>query len=181
MSKKRAFVRYTKSGEIVPGSLIITTNGGYPDKSSLWQEVNVDKCCDNNDGGGCECIGPITFATPIPIDFESEIGLGTNIVINIYCNPLPGTFQFPESTGISSYISRELSIPVDTPLTSAQELVDLINTAFVNDGITAVASISENLIYLTVNNTNLLSNYCKNGEGSFTVNLGTIALPNPEN
>jgi hypothetical protein len=47
MSKKRAFVRYTKSGEIVPGSLIITTNGGYPDKSSLWQEVTVDQCCDD--------------------------------------------------------------------------------------------------------------------------------------
>jgi len=45
MAKKRAFVRYTKSGEIVPGSLIITTNGGYPDKSSLWQEVSADKCC----------------------------------------------------------------------------------------------------------------------------------------
>lgn len=45
MPKKRAFVRYTKSGEIVPGSLIVTTNGGYPDKTSLWQEVSVDKCC----------------------------------------------------------------------------------------------------------------------------------------
>ena len=53
MSKKRAFVRYTKSGEIVPGSLIITTNGGYPDKSSLWHEVTVDKCC-GDIGGGCE-------------------------------------------------------------------------------------------------------------------------------
>ena len=51
MSKKRAFVRYTKSGEIVPGSLIITTNGGYPDKSSLWQEVSAYKCCD--DSGNC--------------------------------------------------------------------------------------------------------------------------------
>jgi hypothetical protein len=45
MSKKRAFVRYTKSGEIVPGSLVITTSGGYPDKTSLWQEVKVDLCC----------------------------------------------------------------------------------------------------------------------------------------
>jgi len=47
MSKKRAFVRYTKSGKIVPGSLIITTNGGYPDKSSLWKEVNTDLCCND--------------------------------------------------------------------------------------------------------------------------------------
>lgn len=50
MSKKRAFVRYTKSGEIVPGSLIITTNGGYPDKSSIWKEIQTNECCDG--GGG---------------------------------------------------------------------------------------------------------------------------------
>ena len=39
MSKKRAFVRYNKKGALAPGSLIVTTNGGYPDKSSLWREV----------------------------------------------------------------------------------------------------------------------------------------------
>lgn len=67
MPKKRAFVRYTKSGEIVPGSLIITTNGGYPDKSSLWKEVTVDQCCDggsNNKGPTITpielCAGPLT-------------------------------------------------------------------------------------------------------------------------
>ncbi len=52
MAKKRAFVRYTKSGDIVPGSLVVTTNGGYPDKSSLWEEVTVSKCCP--DVCGCE-------------------------------------------------------------------------------------------------------------------------------
>lgn len=65
MSKKRAFVRYTKSGEIVPGSLIVTTNGGYPDKSSLWQEVTVDQCCDSDN-----CI-PSLF-TPIELCYGSD-------------------------------------------------------------------------------------------------------------
>ena len=39
MAKKRAFVRYNKKGALAPGSLIVTTTGGYPDKSSLWKEV----------------------------------------------------------------------------------------------------------------------------------------------
>ena len=41
MTKKRAFVRYTKSGKIVPGSLILTS-GSYPDKPALWKEVSTD-------------------------------------------------------------------------------------------------------------------------------------------
>lgn len=41
MAKKRAFARYTKKGQLVPGSLVVTTKGGYPDKTSLWKEVPV--------------------------------------------------------------------------------------------------------------------------------------------
>ena len=56
MSKKRAFVKYTKSGELIPGSLIITTKGGYP-KDGIYKEVDVDLCCDPV----CpECPPPIT-------------------------------------------------------------------------------------------------------------------------
>ena len=44
MSKKRAFVRYTKAGEVVPGSLILT-NGSYPNGPALWEEVPADLCC----------------------------------------------------------------------------------------------------------------------------------------
>lgn len=43
-AKKRAFVRYTKSGKIIPGSLIITTKGGWPG-SGLYAEVPIDLCC----------------------------------------------------------------------------------------------------------------------------------------
>jgi hypothetical protein len=48
MSKKRAFVRYSKNGKLVPGSLIVT-QGTHPDKPSTWKEVPYDICC----GGGC--------------------------------------------------------------------------------------------------------------------------------
>ena len=47
MSKKRAFVRYTKAGKIVPGSLILT-NGTYPESPSIWKEVSADLCCNND-------------------------------------------------------------------------------------------------------------------------------------
>lgn len=44
MAKKRAFVKYTKQGKIIPGSLIVTTSGGYP-INGLYQEVPADLCC----------------------------------------------------------------------------------------------------------------------------------------
>jgi hypothetical protein len=44
MSKKRAFVRYSKQGKIVPGSLILTA-GSYPNGPSTWKEVSADLCC----------------------------------------------------------------------------------------------------------------------------------------
>jgi len=46
MAKKRAFVRYTKAGKIVPGSLVLT-NGSYPSGPSTWKEVPSDLCCNS--------------------------------------------------------------------------------------------------------------------------------------
>lgn len=46
MSKKRAFVRYSKNGKIVPGSLVLTA-GSYPNGPSTWKEVSADLCCNN--------------------------------------------------------------------------------------------------------------------------------------
>jgi hypothetical protein len=47
MGKKRAFVRYSKQGKVVPGSLILTA-GSYPQGPSLWKEVPADLCCANH-------------------------------------------------------------------------------------------------------------------------------------
>jgi hypothetical protein len=44
MAKKRAFVRYSKQGKIVPGSLILTA-GSHPNGPSTWKEVPADLCC----------------------------------------------------------------------------------------------------------------------------------------
>jgi hypothetical protein len=43
--KKRAFVRYSKQGKIVPGSLILTS-GSFPQGPSTWKEVPADLCCE---------------------------------------------------------------------------------------------------------------------------------------
>lgn len=47
MSKKRAFVKYTKQGRLIPGSLIVTTKGGYP-VDGLYTEVPTNICCDTD-------------------------------------------------------------------------------------------------------------------------------------
>jgi hypothetical protein len=44
--KKRAYVKYTKSGEIIPGSLIIGTKGGFP-KDGIYIDVPTTLCCDS--------------------------------------------------------------------------------------------------------------------------------------
>lgn len=60
MAKKRAFVKYTKQGKIVPGSLVLTS-GTYPDGPALWQEVPTDLCCETS------AVFPVTTTTTIPV------------------------------------------------------------------------------------------------------------------
>jgi hypothetical protein len=67
MAKKRAFVRYSKQGKIVPGSLILT-GGSYPQGPATWNEVPVDLCCNRIDGGYTCCIAIQAVA-------DSETGL----------------------------------------------------------------------------------------------------------
>lgn len=43
--KERVFVRYTKKGRVVPGSMIVT-QGTYP-KDGTYKEVMPDLCCSN--------------------------------------------------------------------------------------------------------------------------------------
>jgi len=74
MAKKRAFVKYTKQGKLIPGSLIVTTSGGYP-TNGLYYEVPVDLCCPtepvvslykfdtSTTGLGGKCVGKGTAIT----------------------------------------------------------------------------------------------------------------------
>jgi hypothetical protein len=118
MSKKRAFVRYTKSGKIVPGSLIITTNGGYPDKSSLWQEVTVDKCCPDS-GGECE---------QFTIDFFINLD---EVVFPI----IAYQFAFGGPDCSNSLFSRvDLNIDSNVVINDENELLNSLNLVAANYG-----------------------------------------------
>lgn len=69
MAKKRAFVRYSKNGKIVPGSLILTA-GSFPQGSSTWNEVPADLCCDN----------------PIAITYEVDDAAIALVAMILKCN-----------------------------------------------------------------------------------------------
>lgn len=112
MPKKRAFVRYTKSGEIVPGSLIVTTNGGYPDKTSLWQEVTVDKCCDSSQE---EC-------TRYTIDFTENLDTTVSFPTTSYTLRVGVYFC---NTPTEAQLVIEGSSPV--PINTLEELITFLN------------------------------------------------------
>ena len=42
--KTKAFVKYTKLGKLIPGSLIIRPNG-VPPTDGIYKEVQTDLCC----------------------------------------------------------------------------------------------------------------------------------------
>ena len=63
--KKRAFVRYSKQGKIVPGSLIIT-NGSYPNGPSTWDEIPVDLCCETTTSTTTTTTSTTTTTTVAP-------------------------------------------------------------------------------------------------------------------
>jgi hypothetical protein len=81
MARKRAFVRYSKNGKIVPGSLIVTA-GSFPQGSSTWNEVPADLCCDN----------------PITITYEVDDAAIALVSIRIICNGVIVNTAFSSAT-----------------------------------------------------------------------------------
>ena len=83
--KKRAFVRYSKQGKIVPGSLILTS-GSFPKGPSTWNEVPADLCCET------PCIEPLIMEV-IPNGGFYEFGFRVNIG-----NTVKGTIDWGDGT-----------------------------------------------------------------------------------
>jgi hypothetical protein len=160
MSKKRAFVRYTKSGEIVPGSLIITTNGGYPDKSSLWKEVTVDQCCEN--GGECN-LPPVTLTAS---GFTADTGCTPAILF--YCNE-------DQLITAASYSFACTLLP--TPINMIAFYNQIVVPCFSWMG---TWSIDGEVVTLEMNG-NLAKLMCPDGALTMIATTGCPALPNPEN
>ena len=95
MVKKRAFIRYTQFGELVPGSLIITTNGGYP-INGLYTEVPTNICCDTDTPGIITSVpkgwvrytksGEIVPGSLIVGNSYPKNGIWKEVYINICCS-----------------------------------------------------------------------------------------------
>ena len=88
--KKKAFVRYSKNGKIVPGSLILT-GGSFPQGPSTWNEVPADLCCDL-------------------ITLTYDIGEGTtlnDVTLRLLCNGTQINYLYTpsDSTTIGSLIT----------------------------------------------------------------------------
>lgn len=101
--KQRAFVRYTKSGKIVPGSMIVTA-GSYPTGPALWAELSFDLCCDDPEFTTTSRVkgfvrytkkGKIIPGTLI-LDgkYPQDGGLWRDVTINLCCNPQPALRDF---------------------------------------------------------------------------------------
>ena len=87
--KKRAFVRYSKQGKIVPGSLILTS-GSFPNGPSTWNEVPADLCCD---------LTTLTFDMP-----DTSIN---DVTLRLFCNGVRIHYLYTpsDSTTIGSLIT----------------------------------------------------------------------------
>ena len=122
MPKKRGFVRYTKKGKLVPGSLVVTTSGGYPDKSSLWKEVDYDLCCG---GGGCTPRVYDPFVT-----FEAQENLFTTEFAQVQMywtcsNMLPGI-----NSTTSLYTLNTPTAPSNFSFSNWDDFINFLNTHF---------------------------------------------------
>ena len=100
---KRAFVKYTKSGKLIPGSLIVTTQGGYP-VDGLYREVITDLCC-----------GGITTLT-------SEIRNASF--------PCTGYFQLEMGCKLGAHGDSNINVYVPGTFTSVSDIVTILNTYY---------------------------------------------------
>lgn len=123
--KKRAFVRYSKNGKVVPGSLILT-GGSYPQGSSTWKEVPADLCAgpiiDSADAG---------LLAPFPWTSYVDIVVYCNETNQYIYSSLPDTLE-PQSiehlvqilnTYASSYGTFKLSASGDSILLNVSQSV----------------------------------------------------------
>ena len=144
----KAYSRFDGTGRIVPGSLVLRRN---KPKVGNWVEVQAYECC--NPPSDCP-VGPFTFTL-----FEVPEDFGTGSYLRLFFNCLT-VFPPIGSTGTIGYVVGQLPSSVTSPTIS--EVVDLINTTFAGQGITA--QLVEGVLQVTVSNTDYISGGCT---GSF--------------
>ena len=116
--KKRAFVRYSKQGKVVPGSLILT-GGSYPQGSSTWKEVPADLCA-----------GPILNSADA--GSLATFPWTSYVDLVIYCN------------GSNQYIYT--SLPDNLEPQTIEHLVQILNTYASSYGVFSLAPGGESIL-----------------------------------
>lgn len=119
MAKKRAFVKYTKKGKIIPGSLIVTTSGGHP-VDGVYKEVPEDLCCGG--GGDCTPLEAIGVAEITQEDLFSTTYNGLSVILT--CRNIIPEYNFSATTFINN-----ITLPIYT-LTTWEDVVNVLNTNF---------------------------------------------------
>lgn len=149
MAKKRAFVRYSKNGKLVPGSLIVT-QGTHPDKPSTWKEVPYDICC----GGGT--IQLPVYSPPLPLDpivFPDGVAA---VFLYIQCS---------DQTNTEGVFYRSLTSPSGITLVTFSDVIDFLNTYFNYPGFTWVQTGPSTLEVII--DKNFLVGNCQNPDNLF--------------
>lgn len=141
MPKKRAFVRYSKQGKIVPGSLILTS-GSYPNGPSKWNEVPADLCCD----GGCISGTTNLLIEELTFDEDSPAAVG----LRILCENSP-----------FNQVTTLYTVSYSGPAPNTPEIViDILNDNFSSLG--TFTLLSPTSASLQINNSYLPTGVCSN-------------------
>jgi hypothetical protein len=121
MAKKRAFVRYSKQGKVVPGSLILTS-GSHPNGPSTWKEIPADLCCDNSNGSCCSD-GSTDTVIQFPFSFSSLLPIIPTINPHLlfHCGNDPTPYINP--------LVAAISIPTESA-TTVIEICNILNSLY---------------------------------------------------
>lgn len=128
MSKQKAFVRYTKNGRIIPGSLIMSYD--YP-KPGLWAQVLTNICCDQDVPGIISTTpkawvrytkqGKLVPGSLVIGDSYPESGIWKEVIINLCCTDIITTTSTtttttapPTEVTIGGQIWSRFNLNVDT-------------------------------------------------------------------
>ena len=122
--KLRAFVRYSKKGKIVPGSLVLT-NGSYPNGPAVWKEVPADLCCES----GVKVVLDVPDGFPITTPYvQFFCGMAPTLV----AGAITGTYDTPQALAAAlnaqaSFLG-EFSVDVDgnVVLAVATDIADVL-------------------------------------------------------
>jgi hypothetical protein len=138
-SRQKAFVKYDASGNIVPGSLVLT-DGRLP-RPGIWKEVYIDICCSTT---------TTTTTRPIiSIIIEDPFGNSNGSIQSFGISPLyvGQTFTLPQAGNLESILLRLLKFNGSNALFNIELVIYEVVAGVPTDTILGISnSVSTNSI-----------------------------------